>query len=157
MGVAVVFDEPASRLGDNGGGVGRSLPSSTKTICDENDGPNVDSSASAEGSCDPAACAPQGDSGTLAFSVGRGLFVDDVDPDPMVADVDVESHSLDLAVLIPRLCLDPSVEPSESLGDGLSALMRLQSLEKMSDMLCLTPFQLRARAGARGSVPTGRG
>ena len=61
----------------------------------------------------------------------------------MVADVDVESHSLDLVVLIPRHCLDPSVEPSESLGDGLSALMRLQSLEKMSDMLCLTPFQLR--------------
>jgi len=141
LGVAVVFDEPASRLGDNGGDVGRSLPSSTKTICDENDGPNVDSSASAEGSCDPAACAPQGDSGTLAFPVGRGIFVDDVDPDPMLADVDVESNSLDLAVLIPRL----------SLGDGLSALMRLQSLEKMSDMLCLTPFQLRARAGACGA------
>jgi len=145
---AVVFDEPASRL-DNGG--------DAKTICDENDGPNVDSSASAEGSCNPVACAPQGDSGTLAFSVGQGLFVDNVDPDPMVADVDVESHSLDLAVLIPRLCLGTSVKPSESPGDGLSMLMRLQSLEKMSDMLCLTPFQLRARAGARGAVPTGRG
>ena len=103
------------------------------------------------------ACAPQGDSGTLAFSVGRGLFVEDVDPDPMVVNVDVESHSLDLVVLILCLCLDPSVEPSESLGNGLSALMRLQSLEKMSDMLCLTPFQLRACTGARGAVPTGRG
>jgi hypothetical protein len=149
LGVAI-FDDPELRLGDNGGEVGRSL-SSMKTFCDENDGPNVDSNASADGSCDPVACVPQGERGSL------GLFVNDddgIDPIPLAAAAAaVGSHSLDLAVLMPRLCFEPNCEISDSLGDGLSALMRLQSFENTSEMLWRAPLSNAATSHSARESP----
>lgn len=92
--------------------------SSRMTFCDEKDGPNVDSNASAEGNCGPVAVLLvllRGDSGS--FVGGRGLLASDDEDciiaweeedgvkDPLAAAEEllfVESdHSFDLAVLMP--------------------------------------------------------
>jgi len=108
-------------MGDNGvdidgreyslGDVGIPLSS---TFCDEKDGPNAVSNASAEGAKDSMVVLPlRGERGSLLSD--RGLFTDDaiMNPDTCDDDVDpppiptleevVSCHSLDLAVLIPRL------------------------------------------------------
>ena len=168
----MVADFTESRPGDSGAddcweySVGDAgLPSlSSTTFCDENEGPKVDSSKSADGSCDGVASVAllRGERGSLL--VDRGLFVsdefamgpadtsdDDADAPPpgLTADdapaaVLLESsapplllrvsQSLDLAVLMPLRPLDPN-GVSASLGDKFRVLIRLQSLEKTSMML----------------------
>ena len=49
--------------------------SSIISVCDENDGPNVDSNASAEGNCATVELVLRGESGSLLCD--RGLFVID--------------------------------------------------------------------------------
>ena len=138
------------------GDVGRSLSSRT-TFWDENDGPNVDSNASAEGSCDAMELELlRGESGNLLCD--RGLFVNDEaginpetcddeadlsPPPPVLLATDDESccHSFDLAVLIPRRDLDPN-GVSLSLGDRFNVLIRLQSFENTSRMVCRMPLSI---------------
>ena len=125
-----------SRLGDSGlvcrdnsvGEIGLPPPSLSSMVCDENDGPNADSSASADGNCWGLALPPlRGERGSLLND--RGVFVSDSDdasgpPETCEDDADAppgltaafeapallsspRCHSLDLAVLIPRRPLDP--------------------------------------------------
>lgn len=124
------------------GEIGRSLSSIT-TFCDENDGPNVDSNKSKEGICDELAEA-RGERGSLPCC-DLGLFVNDGDginpetwdddTDPPAPAVAVSCHSFDLAVLIPRRDLELK-GVSLSLGDKFNVLIRLQSLENTSSILC---------------------
>ena len=115
--------------------------SSLIIFCDENDGPNVDINASAEGNCDMVVFEEvlRGERGSLLSD--RGLFIngEGINPETCV-DTDTPAlavascHSFDLAVLIPRLCLELK-GVSLSLGDKFNVLIRPQSLEKTPAIL----------------------
>mmetsp|Transcript_7067 Transcript_7067/g.12529 ORF Transcript_7067/g.12529 Transcript_7067/m.12529 type:complete len:251 (-) Transcript_7067:342-1094(-) len=121
------------------------------TFCVENDGPKVEINASAEGNCATLAFSAcwRGDRGSLLCD--RGLFVNDEDGanpetwetvDPPVLDAP-SCHSFDLAVLMPRRCLEPN-GVSLSFGDRFNVLIRLQSLENTSSMLSRTLLSMAA-------------
>ena len=127
------------------GEVGRSLSSIT-TFCDEKDGPNVDSNASKDGTCDDDTDAIEvelrGDNGNLLCCCNLGLLVieagnpdtcDDVDAAPL-ADA-VSCHTFDLAVLIPLRDLPDPNGVSLSFGVRFNELIRPQSLENTSFIL----------------------
>ena len=145
MGV-VSFD--TSRVGDNGaafiklvGECGRSEKFSSSIFWDEKDGPNVDSRASAEGTCAIPTDGPDNDESAFRGERGifaRGLFANnetELAPLMLAAASCCQSVGFDFAALMPLRRLDPYDVASPSFGDKFNALMRLQSLEKTSSML----------------------